>query len=249
MENQEDQLKDWNCLLSFLAESNETRTSAPLVILAGNCLPILADKAAALYLNGQVEKIFLVGGIGHATKFLRKNFANQGILFNEEQSESEMYFHYLTNKYHIPDEVFILETNSTNSGENAQNSLEILRSKGKIPESILLMNDPTLQRRTKATFEKVWQKEKVNWINYVPIIPKIIELNPCLRFVPSALNEQWPKEYFYSLVLGEMIRLNDDEHGYGPKGKNYMNHVDIPSNVWDAYQRISSTTNGSFLRT
>lgn len=249
MMNQVDRLKDWNCLLSFLADSNDRKeVKAPLLILAGNGLPILADKAAELYLNGQVKQIFLVGGIGHATKVLRKNFADQGMFFDKNQSESEMYFHYLTKKYQIPAEKLILETKSTNSGENAQNALAILRLKGKLPERILLMNDPTLQRRTKATFEKVWQKENVEWISYAPIIPKIIELEPELCFMPSELNGQWTREYFYALVLGEMIRLNDDENGYGPNGKNYMNHVDIPQNVWQAYQRIASVTNGQFLR-
>ena len=62
MTNQGEQLKDWNCLLSFLADASDQRTndSAPIVILAGNGLPILADKAAELYLQGQVQQIFLV---------------------------------------------------------------------------------------------------------------------------------------------------------------------------------------------
>lgn len=249
MTNQVEQLKDWNCLLSFLAAADEKIfKSAPLVILAGNCLPILADKAAKLCLNGQVEQIFLVGGIGHATSFLRQNFAKQGFFFDTTVSESEMYFRYLRDKYYISEEKFILETKSTNSGENAQNALDILRSKGKVPECIFIMNDPTLQRRTRATFEKVWQEENVKWFNYVPIIPTIIELEKTLRFSQPELNGQWPKEYFYALVLGEMLRLNDDENGYGPNGKNYMNHVEIPLNVWSAYQRISSSVAGKFLR-
>lgn len=41
-------LKDWNQLLNFLAapeEGNFEELTAPTLILAGNCLPILADKA------------------------------------------------------------------------------------------------------------------------------------------------------------------------------------------------------------
>ncbi len=33
------------------------------------------------------------------------------------------------------------------------------------------MNDPTLQRRTRATFEKVWKGTGVEWCNYVPFVP------------------------------------------------------------------------------
>ncbi|OUK08411.1 hypothetical protein BU183_19420, partial [Enterococcus faecium] len=46
-------LKDWNQLLNFLAapeEGNFEELTAPTLILAGNCLPILADKAAQMYL-------------------------------------------------------------------------------------------------------------------------------------------------------------------------------------------------------
>lgn len=211
-------------------------------------MPILADKAAELYLNGKVEQIFLVGGIGHATKVLRENFAKQGIFFDEGLSESEMYYYYLFDKYQIPTDKFLLETKSTNSGENARFALDILRSKGKLPECLFLMNDPTLQRRTRATFEKVWQEESVELVNHVPIIPEIVALEETLRFSQPELNNQWPKEYFYALVLGEMVRLKDDENGYGPNGKNYMNPVDIPLNVWSAYQRINSVIKGNFLR-
>lgn len=85
-------LKDWNQLLNFLAapeEGNFEELTAPTLILAGNCLPILADKAAQMYLNGQVDQLFLVGGVGHATRILYENFEKQGFHFEDGMSESE----------------------------------------------------------------------------------------------------------------------------------------------------------------
>ena len=35
--------------------------------------------------------------------------------------------------------------------------------------------------------------------------------------------------------MGEIPRLTDDENGYGPKGKGYIAHVDIPDNVEKAF--------------
>ncbi len=247
-----DTYEDWNQLLRFLADQKEgaiQEKKASLVILAGNCLPILADKAAELYLKGQVEQIFLVGGIGHATSKLRRNFEKQGVFFDALLSESEMYFQYLKEKYTLPEQAFLLETESTNSGENARNALTVLRKKGKLPRRVILMNDPTLQRRTKATFEKEWQTEPVEFFNYVPFVPKVVDIREEIRFFPSELNDQWTKDYFYALVLGEMVRLNDDEHGYGPNGKGYMNHVEIPESVWDAYERITADLDENFTRT
>lgn len=53
---------------------------------------------------------------------------------------------------------------------------------------------------------------------------------------------------FLCVSFRRMVRLKDDEQGYGPNGKNYMNHVDIPQKVWSAYQRIRSSVSGTFLR-
>ncbi|MDB1656565.1 YdcF family protein, partial [Enterococcus durans] len=111
MDKQAENYQDWNQLLTFLADKSSSQIDeASLVILAGNCLPILADKAAELYQKGQVKKIFLVGGIGHATAKLHRNFEKQGIFLDPALSESEMCFQYLKEKYRLPNEAFLLET-------------------------------------------------------------------------------------------------------------------------------------------
>lgn len=45
-----------------------------------------------------------------------------------------------------------------------------------------------------------------------------------------------------------MVRLKDDENGYGPNGKGYMNHVEMPETVWSAYRRITAQFDGRFVR-
>ncbi len=245
-------LKDWNQLLNFLAapeEGNFEELTAPTLILAGNCLPILADKAAQMYLNGQVDQLFLVGGVGHATRILYENFEKQGFHFEDGMSESEICRQYLKEVYDLPDKAFLIESKSTNSGENATFSLEILHSLGAVPEKILLMNDPTLQRRTRATFEKVWQNEQTIFANAVPFVPEILHFSEEIIFTAKELNHQWPKEYFHALVLGEMERLHDDENGYGPKGKDFIPHIDISEEVWSSYTRIKESIKTDFSRT
>ena len=213
--NEQRNLKDWNQLLAFLAAPDEKdfeKLSAPTLILAGNGLPILADKAAQMYVNGQVERLFLVGGVGHATRILYENFEKQGFHFEEGMSESEICRQYLKEVYDLPDKAFLIESKSTNSGENATFSLEILHSLDAVPEKVLLMNDPTLQRRTRATFEKVWQNEQTVFANAVPFVPEILHFSEEIVFTVKELNHQWPKEYFYALVLGEMERCGGQFH-------------------------------------
>jgi hypothetical protein len=48
----------------------------------------------------------------------------------------------------------------------------------------------------------------------------------------------WGVERFISLLLGEVVRLRDDPNGYGPKGKNFIDHVEIPAAVEAAWARL-----------
>lgn len=252
-------IDNWNLLLAFLADqpatsSEELNQTAPLLILAGNGLPVLVDHAANLLQKKQIAHLFLVGGVGHATPVLRKNFADQGFLFAETLSESEMYRCYLKEKYHFSDAQLLVESHSTNSGENAQFALDKLQKMQLAPQKVLLMNDPILQRRTKATFEKVWGNTAVEFENYVPIVPQLERWhdegpNAVMTFKQPELDNQWPLNYFKSLVLGEIARLHDDEHGYGPKGEGYIKHVEVPKEIWTAYQEILTQTNWQFCRT
>lgn len=42
-----------------------------------------------------------------------------------------------------------------------------------------------------------------------------------------------------SLLLSEVPRLRDDAQGYGPKGRGFIAHVDLPEEVGAAWQRLA----------
>ena len=48
----------------------------------------------------------------------------------------------------------------------------------------------------------------------------------------------WDMERYLNLLMGEIPRLRDDENGYGPQGKNFIAHVDIPETVQEACERL-----------
>lgn len=48
----------------------------------------------------------------------------------------------------------------------------------------------------------------------------------------------WDIDRYISLLMGEIPRLSDDENGYGPKGKNFIAHVDITSEVKNAFDEL-----------
>lgn len=47
------------------------------------------------------------------------------------------------------------------------------------------------------------------------------------------------RERLLSLALGEIPRLRDDENGYGPRGRGFIAHVDIPEAVEAAWRRLA----------
>lgn len=45
----------------------------------------------------------------------------------------------------------------------------------------------------------------------------------------------WEMERYLSLLLGEIPRLSDTPEGYGPRGKGFIAHVEIPPRVEQAF--------------
>lgn len=236
-------IEKWNMLLTFLAEKEEKNLSADVLILAGNCLPYLTNYAGTLLVEGHIKQIVLSGGVGHATEKLRNNYEKIGYKFSKKLSEAQMNANYLSSKFPINDTQLILETHSTNSGENARFSLASFEKA--VPEEVLLMNDPILQRRTRATFEKEWAHTETKFENYVPFIPKLIEFSSRPIFQQSELEISWSTAYFKSLVLGELQRMQDNEWGYGTKGLNFMKDIPLPANVQKAFEELLIQENES----
>ena len=48
----------------------------------------------------------------------------------------------------------------------------------------------------------------------------------------------WEIDRYISLLMGEIPRLSDDENGYGPRGKDFITHVDIPDEVRKAFDEL-----------
>ncbi|GGC84639.1 YdcF family protein [Enterococcus wangshanyuanii] len=237
----------WNTVIEYLSAKEQVEGTYDLTILAGNSLPYLADELVQLYKQGRTSKVMLVGGVGHATPFLAKNFEELGISVGAT-SEAEMYLTYFKERYGLSEEIFLTETRSKNSGENARFSLAKMREHDLAPERVLLLEDPILQRRLRATFEKEWRGFGSQFANAVPMIPYIKTIDDNLTFEAQQLNGLWTKDYFLSLVLGEIPRLRNDRNGYGPKGAGYIGSIEIPTEVLSAYEKLSTHYHYEYTR-
>ena len=125
------------------------------------------------------------------------------------------------------------QTWQANCGENAEFSRAIV-DRG---QRILLMQDPTMQRRTHASFERSFRDlPGTELISFAPVTPWI---GPYYVAAAAGGPAIWERERFVSLVLGEVRRLRDDQDGYGPRGRNFIDRVDLPPAVLDAYSNLT----------
>jgi uncharacterized SAM-binding protein YcdF (DUF218 family) len=128
----------------------------------------------------------------------------------------------------------LVEDRSTNCGENAEFTRRMIDR----PQSLVLLQDPTMQRRTHACFERSFADlPGTRLVSHAPVIPWI---GPDHVSAGPGEPEIWSRERFRSLVLGEIHRLRDDGDGYGPRGRNFIDHVDIPAEVLAAYNQLST---------
>lgn len=140
----------------------------------------------------------------------------------------------------------LIEDQSTNCGANATETQKLLRKHGisVVGGKVLIIQDPTMSLRTKMSFEKAFEDDEVVFEACPTFVPKVIEMDGKLRFDESQgikEEELWDMDRFLGLILGEIFRLRDDEMGYGPKGKGFIGHVDVPDAVLEAYARLEKS--------
>ncbi len=219
---------------------------ADLLIILGSSIPYLAELGASAFLDGVAKGLMIVGGIGHSTKYLAENIRNNpeyGGIDVDCRPEADILKEVVSKKAGLNVDSIIIENRSTNCGENAVQALKVLKEQAKIPSSVIIIQDPTMQLRTCAAFLKAWSGEKTRIISYSPFIPHIKAEAGSLK-LSNNIYGLWSFDRFIDLVMGEIPRLRDDEEGYGPKGKNFIVHVDIPDNVLEAYGRLQTKFSG-----
>lgn len=209
------------------------------VMLFGNELPYTAHFAAQVLNEGIAKRMIICGGAGHSTERLRRIIASSERYKESNEdlaglSEAEIFALIMTKYCGVSIDKVFLDTESGNCGENAKNGLEILRNIGLLTKHIILIQDPLMQLRSKASIEKLAKSEKI--ISYAPFIPQINKDMSYSNDIPYL----WKQDRFMELILGEIPRLRDDAEGYGPNGKNFISHVDIPEDINDSYDKIKN---------
>lgn len=236
---------DLNRVAAFLA-LDDAPGPAPVdvLVLLGNSVLAVAENAFTKLQAGAARLMLIAGGRGHSTSFLEESLQNDvryASIAGSGKSEAEMLAQMATTFFGIAPERLLLETASSNCGENALFALRVLQDQGMQAETLLLLQDPAMQRRSDATFRKVWRDLGLTarMRNDPTWVPKLALQDGALAFTPP-MPGCWTVDRFASLVIGEIPRLRDDAAGYGPKGKCHIVHVDIPEDVLAAHARLAA---------
>lgn len=206
-------------------------SQADVMVLFGGSIIAGGDVLVQAMRNSAARTYVIVGGVGHTTQDLRD--AVQRLypeIPTKDKTEAEIFQAYLQRRHGL--QADYLETASTNCGNNITNLLRLLKENDIRHDIVILTQDATMQLRMSATLKKY--RPDIRIVNFAAYKAQI---TPDLAYA-EPIPGMWPLERFTSLLLGEIRRLTDGPDGYGPKGKDFLVHVDIPGEVRRAFDEL-----------
>ncbi|WP_080657014.1 ElyC/SanA/YdcF family protein [Selenomonas ruminantium] len=205
-----------------------------VAVLFGGSILAGGEVFAEIMKKQLAEKYIIVGGAGHTTETLqRKMAACLGRKVPSDACEAELFNEYLQEKHGLAADY--LEKESTNCGNNITFLLSLLE-KEKLPhDSVLMVQDATMQRRMEAGWRHHAGAGLV--VNYAAYKVKVTGNEKGLAYegVPAGM---WDMDRYVELLMGDAQRLQDTPDGYGPKGKNFIAHVNMPFEVKEAFRYL-----------
>jgi uncharacterized SAM-binding protein YcdF (DUF218 family) len=175
---------------------------ADAILVLGSYNLRVPQYAAQLFLQGWAPLIIFSGKAGH------------GVLSTWSKSEAEM-FADVAIKDGVPKHKIILEDRSTNTGENILFTKELLERNGINLRRFILVHKPYMERRTYATFKKLWPGKEA------------VVSSPPISF-EEYMQPEHSKEAFVSQLVGDLQRIKLYAE------KEWQIPQDIPKDVWES---------------
>ncbi|MEV6492654.1 hypothetical protein AB0M20_29145 [Actinoplanes sp. NPDC051633] len=212
---------------------------ADVAILFGGSVLGGADVFADGMRAGVADRYMVVGGQGHTTDALRSRLRDRmGWADVATMTEAALFARYLAERHGLT--VDLLEQESTNCGNNVTYALDLLRNAGVRHDRLLLMQDATMQHRMSAGF-RLHAPPSTRIVDYAAHRTTVTGVGGALSYVDPP-DGMWQLERYVAMLMGEIPRLTDDEHGYGPAGRGFIAHVDVPDEVRRAFDHLRENT-------
>ena len=160
---------------------NHTLVKSDCILTLGSHDTRVADRAAALYLEGWAPLLIFAGGLGRLT---------EGVW---TESEADL-FARIAVEHGVPKEAILIENRSTNTGENIQLVRQLLKERNLDPQTFIVVQKPYMERRSLATFEKNWPGKQ------------FVVTSPQISFEDYP-NEEIPLEKVINIMIGDLQRI------------------------------------------
>jgi uncharacterized SAM-binding protein YcdF (DUF218 family) len=250
---------DVNLIARFLAHEQiqdlQSQSSVDCIVICASAVLYQAEKLfQALESRPDLAKtVVLCGGIGHSTTLIYEAVAKstkysalaEEVLGLPEARVLEKILERYFNVSSITKAgcQILIEDKSTNCGANASQSRQVLEAAGVSPsQTCIIIQDPTMALRTIASFEKTYGDLETppKFLSCPILVPEVQVTASEFQYSVKGVSGDglWETGRFFDLIMGEIPRLRDNDAGYGPMGKGFITHVDIPEEVEDAWQRL-----------
>jgi len=179
---------------------------ADLIFVLGSHDLRVAEHAADLYHRSLAPRVVLSGGLGRLTAGAWT------------RPEAEMFAEVLRSRG-VPDSACLLESRSTNTGENIRFTRELLAQQRIAVRSLIAVQKPYMERRAYATIRQQWSEVAVH------------VSSPPLEFADYG-NADIPIEEVIHIMVGDLQRILE----YPRLG--FMIPQAVPDNVRQAYDLL-----------
>ena len=223
-----------------------------IVLCPSSVLHTAEHVFSALETRPDLAKYLVIsGGIGHSTKYLYQAVARHPLYRSISNMVDGMpearVLEMILEKFYASAAMtqnglkILIEDKSTNCGANAIETRKVLEAAGIMElRSMIIVQDPTMSLRTLASLQKVYDGMAIDMKTCPTFIPQVaLQEGELVWDVPGIpAKNLWEMERFIDLIMGEVPRLRDDGNGYGPKGKAFIAHVDLPDEVEEAHRSL-----------
>lgn len=184
------------------------KADAILVLCSHDLL--VAERGAQLLLDGWAPLLIFSGGLGVITKHM----------WSEPEADQ---FARIAVRMGVPAGQILIENKSANTGENVAFTKQLVLDKKLNLNKFIVVQKPYMERRSYATFKKVWPEKEV------------IVTSPQVSFeeyVARYANKKLSADDVISIMVGDLQRIKL----YAEKG--FQIPQEIPAEVWSAYEQL-----------
>lgn len=189
---------------------NHDLTKADVVLVLCSHDKAVAERGAQLFLDGWAPRLVFSGGLGVITRHL----------WSEPEADQ---FAAIAVSMGVPREAILVENESSNTGENVAFTRRLLALHGLDPSSFIVVQKPYMERRSFATFHRIWPGKHV-----MVTSPRVSFDDYLARYS----NETLTPDDVVSIMVGDLQRIAV----YPARG--FQIPQEIPDDVWGAFREL-----------